>query len=68
MEHRRTLAQMRSHLARAEREVQSARQFLDVPVGGSSELALARALANASMAIHDGMDTIQQILHEQRDS
>jgi hypothetical protein len=68
MEQRRTLAQMRSHLARAEREVQSARQFLDVPGGGSCELALARALANASMSIHDAMDTLQQILHEQRDS
>ena len=68
MEYSRALAQMRSHLARAEREVQSARQFLDVPSGGSSQLALARALANASISIHDAMDTIQQIVHEQRDS
>jgi hypothetical protein len=68
MEHRRALAQMRSHLARAEREVQSARQFLDVPAGGSSQLALARSLSNASISIHDAMDTLQQILHEQHGS
>jgi hypothetical protein len=68
MEHSSALAEMRSHLARAEREVQSARQFLDVPAGGSSQLALARSLSNASMSIHDAMDTLQQIVHEQRDS
>jgi hypothetical protein len=68
MDHSRSLAQMRSHLARAEREVQSARQFLDVPSGGSSQLALARALSNASMSIHDAMDTLQQIVHEQQGS
>jgi hypothetical protein len=68
MEHGRALDQMRAHLARAEREVKSARRFLEVPSGGSSQLALARALANASVSIHDALDTIQQILHEQHGS
>ena len=58
MEHSRALDQMRTHLARAEREFKSARRFLEVPSGGSSQLALARALANASISIHEGSKVI----------
>ena len=68
MEHEMAMNQMRAHLARAGREIQSARQFLEVPANGASRgtnLALARALANASTSINDAIDTIEQSLHEQ---
>jgi len=64
MEHEMVMRQMRTHLARAGREVQSARQFLETPTRRDTNLALARALANATASIDDAMDTIQQSLHE----
>jgi len=64
MEHEMAMRQMRTHLARAGREVQSARQFLETPTRRDTNLALARALANATASIDDAIDTIQQSLHE----
>jgi hypothetical protein len=66
MEHEQAMEQMRAHLARAGREIQSARQFLETPEGRGANLALARALANAnaSASLDDAMDTIQQSLSE----
>ena len=64
MEHERAMTQMRSHLARAGQELQSAQRFLDVAAGGKSDLALAWAIANAKTSINDAMDTIQQSLSE----
>jgi hypothetical protein len=64
MEHEQALTQMRAHLARAESELQSAQRFLDVPGEGKTDLALARAIANAKVSINDAMDTIQQSLSE----
>jgi type II secretory pathway component PulM len=64
MEHEMAMRQMRAHLARAGREIQSARQFLATPEGEGTNLALARALANATASIDDAMDTIQQSLSE----
>jgi hypothetical protein len=64
MEHQMAMRQMTAHLARAGREIQSARQFLETPAGEGANLALARALANATASIDDAMDTIQQSLHE----
>jgi hypothetical protein len=64
MEHEQAMAQMRAHLARAGREIQSARQYLETPTGRGANLALARALANATASIDDAMDTIQQSLRE----
>ena len=49
MEHEMAMRQMRAHLARAGREIQSARQFLETPTGRGTNLALARALANARL-------------------
>ncbi len=43
MEHEQAMEQMRAHLARAGREIQSARQFLETPEGRDANLALARA-------------------------
>ena len=68
MEHEQAMAQMRAHLARAGRELQSAQRYLDVPAGGQTDLALARAIANAKTSINDAMDTIQQSLSEQGSS
>ncbi len=64
LEHERAMTQMRSHLARAGQELQSAQRFLDVAAGGKSDLALARAIANAKTSINDALDTIQQSLSE----
>jgi hypothetical protein len=64
MEHERAITQIRSHLARAGQELQSAQRFLDVAVGDKSDLALARTLANAKTSNNDAMDTIQQSLNE----
>ena len=55
---------MRDHLARAGREIQSGRQVLESPSRRGTNLALARALANATASIDDAMDTIQQSLSE----
>jgi hypothetical protein len=68
MEHEQAMAQMRAHLARAGRELQSAQRYLDVPAGDQTDLALARAIANAKTSINDAMDTIQQSLSEQGSS
>jgi hypothetical protein len=62
------MQQMRAHLARAGWELQSARQFLETPTGRDTNLALARALANATASIDDAMDTIQQSLSERSSS
>jgi hypothetical protein len=64
MEHEMAMRQMRAHLARAGREIQSARQFLETPTRRGTNLAPARALANATASIDDAMDTIQQSLSE----
>ena len=64
MEHGTAMRQMRAHLARAGREMRSARQFLETPEREATNLALARALANATASIDDAMDTIQQSLSE----
>ena len=65
MEHEMAMRQMRAHLARAGREIGSARQFLETPAGRDTNLALARALANATTSIDDAMDTIEHCLSEQ---
>jgi hypothetical protein len=64
MEHEKAMTQMRTHLARAESELQSAQRFLDVPAEGKTDLVLARSIANARTSINDAMDTIQQRLSE----
>jgi hypothetical protein len=65
MEHEMAMRQMRAHLAHAGREIRSARQFLETPAGRDTNLALARALANATASIDDAMDTIEHSLSEQ---
>jgi hypothetical protein len=64
VEHETAMQQMRAHLARAGREIQSARQFLETPEGEGTNLALAGPPPNATASIDDAMDTIQQSLSE----
>jgi hypothetical protein len=68
MEHEMAMRQMRAHLARAGREIRSARQYLETPAGRDTNLALAKALANATASIDDAMDTIEHSLSEQSGS
>jgi hypothetical protein len=64
MEHEMAMRQMRAHVARAGRELRSARQFLETPAGREANLALASALPNATASIDDAMDTIEHSLSE----
>jgi hypothetical protein len=68
MEHEMAMRQMRAHLARAGREIRSARQYLETPAGRDTNLALARAPPNATASIDDAMDTIEHSLSEQSGS
>jgi hypothetical protein len=68
MEHEMAMRQMRAHLARAGREIRSARQYLETPAGRDTNLPLARPLANATASIDDAMDTIEHSLSEQSGS
>jgi hypothetical protein len=71
MEHEMAMRQMRAHLARAGREIQSARQFLETPTGRGTNLALGGGgrhnptpPPNATASIDDAMDTIEHSLRE----
>jgi hypothetical protein len=68
MEHEMAMRQMRAHLARAGREIRSARQYLETPAGRDTNLALARPPPNATASIDDAMDTIEHSLSEQSGS
>jgi hypothetical protein len=68
MEHEMAMRQMRAHLARAGREIRSARQYLETPAGRDTNLALGRGAGNATASIDDAMDTIEHSLSEQSGS
>jgi hypothetical protein len=55
----------RAHLARAQSELEAAQRFVEPRGGGETELALARALANARASIADAMETVRMTLGEQ---
>ena len=55
----------RAHLARAESELEAAQRFVEPRGGGETELALARALANARASVADAMETVRMTLGEQ---
>jgi hypothetical protein len=55
----------RAHLARAESELEAAQRFVDPGGGGETELALARALANARASVAEAMATVRMTLGEQ---
>jgi hypothetical protein len=63
---RRTMAmeQMRSHLARADSELESALRFLDPKTDDEVEMALVRAIAKARTSVGDALETIRASLGE----
>ncbi len=54
-----------AHLARAESELEAAQRFVDPRSGGETELALARAIANAKTCVSDARETVRMTLEEQ---
>ena len=54
-----------AHLARAESELEAAQRFVDPGGGGETELALARAIANARTCVSDARETVRMTLEEQ---
>jgi ABC-type hemin transport system ATPase subunit len=55
----------RAHLARAESELEAAQRFVELGGGGETDLALARALANARANVADAMETVRKTLGAQ---
>ncbi len=55
----------RAHLARANSELEAAQRFVDPGGGGETDLALARALANARANVADAMETVRKTLGAQ---
>ncbi len=51
-----------AHLARAQSELEAAQWFVDPGGGGETDLALARALANARANVADAMETVRKTL------
>jgi hypothetical protein len=55
----------RAHLARAHSELEAAQRFVDPGGGGETDLALARALANARTNVADAIETVRKTLGAQ---
>ena len=55
----------RAHLARAQSELEAAQRFVDPGGGGETDLALARALANARANVADAIETVRKSLGAQ---
>jgi hypothetical protein len=55
----------RAHLARAQSELEAAQRFVDPGGGGETDLALARALANARANVADAMESVRMTLGAQ---
>ena len=55
----------RAHLARAHSELEAAQRFVEPGGGGETDLALARALANARANVADAMETVRKTLGAQ---
>ena len=55
----------RAHLARAHSELEAAQRFVEPGGGGETDLALARALANARASVADAMETVRKTLGAQ---
>ena len=59
-----SLERMRSHLARAESELEAAQRFLDPRTGEEAEMDLVRAVANARTSVGDALETIRSMSGE----
>ena len=55
----------RAHLARAKSELDAAQRFVEPGGGGETDLALARALANARANVADAIETVRKTLGAQ---
>ena len=55
----------RAYLARAHSELEAAQRFVEPGGGGETDLALARALANARANVADAMETVRKTLGAQ---
>ena len=55
----------RAHLARAHSELEAAQRFVEPGGGGETDLALARALANARANVAEAMETVRMTLGAQ---
>jgi hypothetical protein len=65
-EHRikRSMEQVRYHLARAESELQAAQRHLDPKAADEFERDLVRAVGNARISVGDALETIRARLWE----
>ena len=65
-EHRikRSMEQMRAHLARADSELEAALRFLDPKTDDEAEMDLVRVVANARTLVGDALETIRARLGE----
>ena len=55
----------RAHLARADSELEAAQRFVNPGGGGETDLALARALADARANVAEAMETVRMTLGAQ---
>ncbi len=55
----------RAHLARANSELEAAQRFVEPGGGGETDLALARALANARANVPDAIERVRKTLGAQ---
>jgi hypothetical protein len=62
--HRMAMEQMRTHLARADSELEAALRFLDPKSEDEAEIALVRATANARTSVGDALETVRVRLGE----
>jgi hypothetical protein len=63
--HRRaTLEQMRTHLARAESELEATQRFLDPRSSDEIEVDVVRAVANARLTVGDALETVKLMMGE----
>jgi hypothetical protein len=63
--HRRaTLEGMRTHLVRAESELEATQRFLDPKTGDETELDVVRDVANAMLCVSDALETLKLMVGE----
>ena len=61
---RATLERMRTHLARAESELEATQRFLDPKTRDEAELDVVRAVANARLSVDDALETVKLMMGE----
>ena len=61
---RRSMEQVRAHLARADSELEAAQGLLDPQTDDEFEMAVVRAVASARTLVRDALETIRARLWE----